>query len=476
MTVRTRFAPSPTGFLHLGGVRTALFSWAYAKKMNGESILRIEDTDKLRSSNDAIEAIIDGLTWLGLDFDKGPFYQSERTDRYRSVVESLLEKELAYFCYCSNEELDQMRKLQKKRGEKPRYSGLWRPENIAKQKMTIPNNIKPVVRFKNPDSGFISWNDEVKGKITINNSELDDLIIAREDGSPTYNFTVVIDDLDMEITHVIRGDDHINNTPRQINILNALGAKIPVYAHLPMIHGPDGEKLSKRHGAVSVLHYKQEGYKPEALLNYLARLGWGHGDNELFSVKEFINWFSLSGCSKSASRFDFEKLKWVNSNYLKKTSSDELCCEITKRLLLRKINVQGGPPLAAVCQLLIDRVQTLEELTNGCEMFFLPIETTMNLSDIFKTEVYKKFSNTNKITLTEALTEFVDNFPSREDDECLNDHLKSILLKFDLKMPQFAIPLRLILLGESQTPSIVKVLGILPRKIVFQRIMKALEK
>mgnify|MGYP001289478631 CR=1 FL=1 len=476
MTVRTRFAPSPTGYLHLGGVRTALFSWAYAKKMNGESILRIEDTDKLRSSNDAIQAIIDGLTWLGLDFDKGPFYQSERTHRYKSVVESLLEKGLAYFCYCSNEELNQMRELQKKRGEKPRYNGLWRPENIAKQKMTIPKNIKPVVRFKNPDSGFISWNDQVKGKISVNNSELDDLIILREDGSPTYNLTVVIDDFDMEITHVIRGDDHINNTPRQINILNALDAKIPVYAHLPMIHGPDGEKLSKRHGAVSVLQYKEEGYLPEALVNYLARLGWGHGDNELFSIKEFINWFSFSGCSKSASRFDFEKLKWVNSNYLKKTSSDELCCEISKRLSQKKINLLGGPPLSLVCELLIDRVQTLEELTNACEMFYLPIERVMNLSEIFKIEEYKKFSDTNKVILTEALTEFVNCFPSQVDDKFLNDHLQNTLSKFDLKMPQFAIPLRLILLGKSQTPSIIKVLGVFPRKIVCQRIMRALEK
>ena len=475
MTIRTRFAPSPTGYLHLGGVRTALFSWAYAKKMNGEFILRIEDTDKSRSSKDAVEAIIDGLIWLGLDFDKGPFYQSKRINRYKNVIQSLLDKGLAYFCYSSNEELDQMRELQKKRGEKPRYTGLWRPENITQRKMTIPKNITPVVRFKNPDRGVISWNDQVKGKITINNSELDDLIIARRDGSPTYNFSVVVDDLDMEITHVIRGDDHINNTPRQINIFKALGAEIPVYAHLPMIHGPDGEKLSKRHGAVSILKYKEEGYLPEALVNYLARLGWGHGDSELFSIKEFINWFSFSGCSKSASRFDFEKLKWVNSNYLKNTSSDKLCLEINNRLLTKNVKLQGGPSLAVVCELLNDRMQTLEDLADGCAMFFLPIDQIIPLSKIFEIKEYKKFSYTNKEILINALTEFVNNFPIQGDEESLTKHLKSILIKFDLKMPQFAIPLRLILLGKSQTPSIVEVLGVLQKKIVCQRIMKALE-
>ena len=341
--------------------------------------------------------------------------------------------------------------------------------------MTIPKNITPVVRFKNPDRGVISWNDQVKGKITINNSELDDLIIARRDGSPTYNFSVVVDDLDMEITHVIRGDDHINNTPRQINIFKALGAEIPVYAHLPMIHGPDGEKLSKRHGAVSILKYKEEGYLPEALVNYLARLGWGHGDSELFSIKEFINWFSFSGCSKSASRFDFEKLKWVNSNYLKNTSSDKLCLEINNRLLTKNVKLQGGPSLAVVCELLNDRMQTLEDLADGCAMFFLPIDQIIPLSKIFEIKEYKKFSYTNKEILINALTEFVNDFPIQGDEESLTKHLKSILIKFDLKMPQFAIPLRLILLGKSQTPSIVEVLGVLQKKIVCQRIMKALE-
>ena len=279
--VRTRFAPSPTGYLHLGGARTALYAWAFARHHGGQFILRIEDTDLERSTPAAVQAILDGMSWLGLAHDEGPFYQTRRMDRYREVISQLLAEGKAYLCYCSPEELETMREEQRARGQKARYDGRWRPENAAGK--TPPEGVRPVVRFRNPDDGAVQWNDLVKGPISIANAEMDDLIIARADGSPTYNFTVVVDDADMQITHVIRGDDHVNNTPRQINILAAIGAPLPLYGHVPMIHGQDGQKLSKRHGAVSVMHYAEAGYLPEAMLNYLARLGWSHGDDELFS-------------------------------------------------------------------------------------------------------------------------------------------------------------------------------------------------
>ncbi|OUT97414.1 MAG: glutamate--tRNA ligase [Betaproteobacteria bacterium TMED41] len=475
MNIRTRFAPSPTGYLHLGGARTALFSWAFAKKMGGEFILRIEDTDELRSSQQSVEVILDSLSWLGLDYDVGPLYQSKRTERYKTIIQNLLANGQAYFCYCSNDELDDMREFQKSRGEKPRYNGLWRPENVLEKNMVVPKNISPVIRFRNPDQGEVSWNDQVKGKITIKNTELDDLIIARADGTPTYNFSVVVDDSDMKITHVIRGDDHINNTPRQINIFKALKERVPDYAHLPMIHGPDGEKLSKRHGAISVLKYKQEGYLAQALLNYLARLGWGHGNCELFSTLEFIDWFSLGDCSKSPARFDFEKLKWVNSNYLKKIPHDELCSEVSKRFSERDVQTKDGPSLTLVCELMNDRVQTLEDLTNACEMFFLPTEKIMNFSEILKIEQFTKSSELDKKVLFEAFNDFVASYPVKQDEVIINDYIKTLLIKFALKMPQFAIPLRLILLGKSQTPAIAKVLSVLGKKIVCKRILKSLE-
>lgn len=474
MNIRTRFAPSPTGFLHLGGARTALFSWAYAKKFNGKFILRVEDTDEVRSSKEAVNAILDGLSWLGLDFDEGPFFQSKRKERYKNVIQSFLGKGLAYLCYCSNEELNEMREIQKSNGEKPRYNGRWRPENVVEKKLVIPDNIPPVVRFKNPVNGLVSWDDCVLGKITIDNRELDDLIIARADGTPTYNFTVVVDDADMNISHVIRGDDHINNTPRQINILNALAAKTPKYAHLPMIHGSNGEKLSKRHGAVSILKYKEEGYLPQALVNHLARLGWGHGNSELFSISDFVDWFSLKGCSKSAAKFDFEKLKWVNANYMKRLSYDEICSEVKKRFLTRKVNIKDGPDLQSVCELMRDRMQTFEDLVDNCQIFFLPIEKIIRVSQVFKMEEYKKFSNISESLLKNVLNEFVKNFPSEEDEETFNNFLKMLLNQFDLKMPQLVIPIRLILLGRSQTPSIGKVLSVLGKKIVCLRILKAI--
>ena len=320
--IRTRFAPSPTGYLHIGGARTALFSWAFARRHCGTFVLRIEDTDLERSTPESVQAILDGMKWLGLDWDEGPYYQMQRMDRYREVVQQLLDEGKAYYCYASKEELDALREAQRARGEKPRYDGRWRPENAKGR--TPPAGVKPVVRFKNPLDGEVTFNDLVKGPITFRNSELDDLVIARADGTPTYNFCVVVDDWDMKITHVIRGDDHVNNTPRQINILRALGAEPPQYAHVPMILGADGERLSKRHGAVSVMQYAEEGYLPEALLNYLARLGWSHGDDEIFSMRQFVEWFDLEHISRSAAQFNPEKLLWLNQQYIKTADPERL--------------------------------------------------------------------------------------------------------------------------------------------------------
>jgi glutamyl-tRNA synthetase len=327
MTVVTRFAPSPTGYLHIGGARTALFSWAYAKRHQGQFILRIEDTDIERSTPEAVEAIMDGMTWLHLDFDEGPIYQTKRMAVYKQYIDQLIKEDKAYLCYSSKEELEVLRESQMKAGLKPKYDGKWRPEP-GKSLPPTPKNIQPVVRFKNPTSGVVSWHDLVKGEITIANEELDDLVIARGDGTPTYNFCVVIDDWEMKVTHVIRGDDHINNTPRQINLLKALNANIPAYAHLSMILGDDGQKLSKRHGAVSVMQYFDQGYLPEAILNYLARLGWSHGDDEIFSMTDFCQWFDLDHITSSSAQFNTEKLDWLNSHYIKTLPLDRISSAI----------------------------------------------------------------------------------------------------------------------------------------------------
>ena len=313
--IRTRFAPSPTGYLHIGGARTALFSWAYARRHGGKFVLRIEDTDLSRSTAESTEAIFESMKWLGLDWDEGPFFQMQRMQRYRDVANQLLEGGHAYRCYASPDELTAMREQQRAQGLKPRYDGRWRPENAAGK--TPPAGVDPVLRFRNPEHGEVTWNDLVKGPITVSNEELDDLVLLRADGVPTYNFGVVVDDRDMNITHVIRGDDHVNNTPRQINIFNALGFELPQFGHVPMILGHDGERLSKRHGAVSVMQYQQEGYLPEALVNYLARLGWSHGDDEIFSVTQLVEWFDFVNISRSPAKFDPVKLDWVNQQYLK---------------------------------------------------------------------------------------------------------------------------------------------------------------
>src|SRR5262245_16896086 len=375
--IRSRCAPSPTGYLHIGGARTALFSWAYARKLGGKFILRIEDTDRERSTQESTQAILDAMQWLRLDYDEGPIYQMQRLVRYREVAERLIHEGKAYYCYASKEELDAMREVQRARGEKPRYDGRWRPEN-AKGKIPPPG-VTPVVRFKNPLDGEVIVDDLVKGTVIVQNGELDDLVILRADGVPTYNFGVVVDDLDMSITHVIRGDDHVNNTPRQINIFRALGAALPQFAHVPMILGADGERLSKRHGAVSVMQYEEDGYLTEALVNYLARLGWSHGNEELFSTAQFVEWFDLEHISRSAAQFNPEKLLWLNAQYLKAADNAGLA-ELVKRFLLADgCDPDHGPPLDQVIGLLKERVNTLEELADAAVYFFRPLAPTDEL-------------------------------------------------------------------------------------------------
>ena len=475
MVIKTRFAPSPTGYLHIGGARTALFCWAYARKFNGKFILRIEDTDRSRSSQQATDGIIQGLDWLGIDYDEGPFFQSQRTSRYEEIIKKLISDNNAYFCYCSSSELAQMRDAQIKRGEKPRYNGKCRPENLTTAKRNSVNDKIPVVRFRNPKSDKVEWIDKIKGKISIKNSELDDFIIARSDGSPTYNFTVVVDDLDMNITHVIRGDDHINNTPRQINLMLALNSSVPCYAHLPMIHGADGQKLSKRHGAISVMKYKEFGYLPSALTNYIARLGWGYENKEIFSSKDFVNLFSLKACTKSSARFDFEKLKWLNSLYLKNTPLELLVSEVEKRLVSRGVILRSGPCIEKVCDLLRDRIQTIEDLAKGCEMFYIPIDKTLDFDKVFKSTYYEKFNHINPLVLKESLKEFVELYPDEYDEETISLHITKILSKHKLKMPELLIPLRLILLGKSKTPSIAKILVLMGKLSVCNKVLKSLE-
>ncbi len=461
--VRTRFAPSPTGYLHVGGARTALYCWAFARHHKGQFILRVEDTDLERSTPEAVKAILDGMAWLGLHPDEGPFYQMQRMDRYRAVIDDMLAKGLAYRCYCSPAELDVMREQQRAAGLKPRYDGRWRPENVEKKGLVPPEGVKPVIRFKNPTDGAVSWEDGVKGRITISNEELDDLIIARGDGTPTYNFCVVVDDVEMQISHVIRGDDHINNTPRQINIIRALGAQVPEYAHLPMIHGPDGEKLSKRHGAVSVMQYDDHGYLPEALLNYLARLGWSHGDDEIFSMDQFTEWFGLDHCSKSAAQFDFEKLKWLNNHYLRQLSGAELAKRVTPRMKEEGFVSGCGPDLAAVCELLKDRANTLEELAEAAAMFY--VEATPDPAALAE-----KLHG----TVPDALRDLASRLPEVFDAKQASVITKEVLLAHGLKMPQLAMALRLILLGRTETPSIDQVLVVLGKRRVVQQIERML--
>jgi glutamyl-tRNA synthetase len=468
--IRTRFAPSPTGYLHIGGARTALFAWAYARHFGGTFILRIEDTDVERSTPEALQAILDGMAWLGLDPDEGPFYQMQRMDRYREVIASMLADGTAYHCWATPDELDAMREAQRARGEKPRYDGRWRPENRARNGLVPPTGVPPVVRFRNPDEGAVSWNDLVKGPIAISNAELDDLIIARSDGTPTYNFCVCVDDWDMRISHVIRGDDHVNNTPRQINILAALGATIPRYGHLPMIHGPDGQKLSKRHGAVSVMQYDDEGFLPDAVINYLARLGWGHGDDEIFAREQFVGWFDGTHLSHSPSQFDPEKLRWLNNHYLKQLPDAELAARIAPRIERRGIahglsgGVAAGFDLAAACGLFKDRAQTLEELADLVSMFFLePQAINPGLAE--------ELAAQTRPEAVAAMASLAGSLAGCEwTREAIAAAMKAALAAHGLKMPQLAIPVRLRVFGRAQTPSVDAMLALMPRETVLRRL------
>jgi glutamyl-tRNA synthetase len=461
MTVRTRFAPSPTGYLHLGGARTALYAWAYARHFGGTFILRIEDTDLERSTPEAVQAILDGMRWLGLDHDEGPFYQMKRMDRYREVILTMLEAGTAYLCYSSPEEVEAMRERMRAAGEKPRYDGTWRPEP-GKELPPVPAGVKPVVRFKNPEGGEVSWNDVVKGPITIANKELDDLVIARPDGTPTYNFCVAVDDWDMKITHVLRGDDHVNNTPRQINILRALGAPLPEYGHLPMILGSDGAKLSKRHGAVSVMEYPERGYLPEAMLNYLARLGWSHGDDEVFSMEQFCEWFNLDHLTSSAAQFNDEKLAWLNNHYIKQADNERLAGLARPVMERDGARFAEGPELPAVLALMKERVQTINELADAAMLFYRvprpdPALVTQHLTDAVRP----------------ALAQFAERCKTVDwNKAALSSMIKEVLAAHGLKMPQLAMPLRLALTGQLQTPAIDAVLELFGRGTVLARVEK----
>ena len=450
--VRTRFAPSPTGYLHIGGARTALFSWAYARKLGGKFILRIEDTDLERSTQASVQAILDGMAWLGIDWDEGPYYQMQRMERYKTVVDQLLEEGKAYHCYSSKEELEAMREAQKARGEKPRYDGRWRPEP-GKNLPEPPAGVTPVIRFKTPRDGEITFHDMIKGPITVANAELDDLVIVRGDGVPTYNFGVVVDDWDMAISHVIRGDDHVNNTPRQINILQALGAPIPTYSHVPMILGQDGERLSKRHGAVSVLQYRDEGYLPEALLNYLARLGWSHGDDEKFDLKQFVEWFDVGNVSHSAARFDASKLSWLNQHYLKEADDVRLAELVRPLLQAQGIDTAGRGELRGLIALVKERVSTVQELADGLHIYF---RQTLAAPD----ELREKLSKA-AVPAFEKLRG--DLAGVAWEATALGKLIKETAAAFGLKMGQIGMPLRLILFGTAQTPSIDQVLALLGR-------------
>jgi glutamyl-tRNA synthetase len=461
LPVRTRFAPSPTGFLHIGGVRTALFSWAFARKHHGKFILRIEDTDLARSTPESVTAILEGMQWSGLDYDEGPFYQMQRMPRYREVLQMMLEQGLAYYCYCSKEELEAMREAQRAKGEKPRYDGRWRDSQD-----TPPLDVHPVIRFKNPLTGVVGWEDQVKGRIEIDNTELDDLIIARPDGTPTYNFCVVVDDWDMQITHVIRGDDHVNNTPRQINILKALGAKIPLYAHLPMILREDGQKMSKRHDAVSVVEYAEMGFLPEALLNYLARLGWGHGDDEVFSMQQFVEWFDLADVSPSAARFDKEKLLWLNQQHMKKQDNTKLAEQVAPFLKKRHgiIVGQNEPALAEVVSVLKERTQTLVELADAAVYFYRQLKADDQTRE-------KYLSEETQARLLRLREKFMD--VAQWQQAAIHQAIQDFVTEEEVKMGQVGMPLRVLVCGTTQTPSIDVTLWLLGKETVLQRMSAA---
>jgi glutamyl-tRNA synthetase len=458
--IRTRFAPSPTGFIHLGNIRSALYPWAFARANGGQFILRIEDTDLERSSQEAVDVIIEGMKWLGLDHDEGPFYQMQRMDRYKDVLAHLQAAGHVYPCYMSMQELDALREQQMANKEKPRYNGTWRPEP-GKTLPAIPEGVKPVLRFKNPQGGAVVWEDKVKGRIEISNDELDDLVIARPDGTPTYNFCVVVDDMDMAITHVIRGDDHVNNTPRQINIFKALGKEPPVYAHLPTVLNEQGEKMSKRNGAKAVTQYRDEGYLPDAMVNYLARLGWSHGDDEIFSRAQFLEWFNLDHLGRSAAQFDEAKLKWVNAQHLKAMADDALAPLVSAELAKRGITADDRLP--AICGLFKDRCDTLLVLADWAMAFYNDV--TLQAEDVAKHITPAVLPALDALaTKLGALTEWsVLNVSAA---------FKEVLAEQGLKMPQLAMPVRVLVMGTPQTPSVDAVLFLCGKEKVLARLTK----
>ncbi len=455
MTLRTRFAPSPTGFLHLGGARTALFAWAFARRHAGQFILRIEDTDLERSTPEAVQAILEGMSWLGLEYDEGPYYQTRRMDRYRAVIADMLASGKAYRCYMSPAELDALRAEQMARGEKPRYDGRWRDSTN-----TPPLGVAPVVRFRNPDHGSVIWEDQVKGRIEIANGELDDLVIARADGSPTYNFCVVVDDLDMRISHVIRGDDHVNNTPRQINIIRALGGEVPVYAHVPTVLGEDGQKLSKRHGAVSVTEYAKQGYLPEAMVNFLARLGWAHKDDEIFTVDQLVDWFDLPDINPAPARFDLDKLLWVNREHMRRASAERLGELVTPFLEALGCDLSAGPSAAAVADLYRDRAPTLATLAEAAVYFYVRPTVDQALK-------MQHLTAQNRPVLAEIGNELRSVAWHRE---TISQCVKTVATRQGLKLPQVMMPLRVLVSGSTSTPALDAVLALLARDEAIARI------
>ena len=459
--VRTRIAPSPTGFLHLGTARTALFAWAYARHHGGDFILRIEDTDVERSTPAAVKAIFDAMAWLELDHDEGPFFQMQRMDRYRAVIAQMLEAGQVYRCYMASKELDALRAEQMARGDKPRYDGRWRPENSAGK---TPPDVAPVLRFRNPDTGVVAWDDGVKGRIEIANAELDDLVVARQDGTPTYNFCVVVDDIDMRITNVIRGDDHVNNTPRQINIFRALGAEPPAYAHVPTVLGEDGAKLSKRHGAVGVMEYEAQGYLPEALINFLARIGWGHGDEEIFTREQLVQWFDLAGISPAPSRFDADKLKWVNQEHMKRLPEAELGRRLVPFLARGGLDPAAGPDAGAVATLLRDRADTLVAMADAAHYFY-------SAPSVAAEKLAEHLTVANRPALGELHSEFAALDWTRE---ALMAALKAAAARHGVKPPQIMMALRVLVAGTTSTPAIDAVLALLGRDATRARMAAGL--
>ena len=461
--VRTRFAPSPTGFIHLGNIRSALYPWAFARANGGDFILRIEDTDLERSTQASVDVILEGMQWLQLDHDEGPFYQMQRMDRYKEVLAQLQAKGYVYPCYMSMEELDALREKQMAAKEKPRYDGTWRPE-AGKVLPPVPEGVKPVLRFKTPKDGVVAWEDKCKGRIEFQNAELDDLVIARPDGTPTYNFCVCVDDMDMGITHVIRGDDHVNNTPRQIHIFEALGAQVPVFAHLPTVLNEQGEKMSKRNGAKAVTQYRDEGYLPDAMVNYLARLGWSHGDDEIFSRQQFLEWFNLDHLGRSAGQFDEAKLRWVNAQHLKAMDDAALAAQVQPFVVKAGVEpalLVGDDRLVRICGLFKDRCETLVDLANWAKLFYVD-SIERNPEDYAK-------------HLTDAATPVLEAFEAAIQSvewskEAIAAAIKDVLKVQGVKMPVLAMPVRVLTLGTAHTPSVDAVLELLGREKILARL------